>query len=155
MPTLKHIHFEISTLCNSQCITCPHSKIDRPKIADIGRIKDILTNELIEYKDSIETIEFFNYNEPLLTPDTFFELANLTNKLYGFGKLGLVTNGSVMSEEIANRLIDLELSHLFFSVDGMTRDIYEKHRVGLNFNQIYTNFSKMSFLLQVNSSLVM
>lgn len=138
---LVHAHFEISTLCNSQCIMCPQSKINRTKIIDVEKVKDVLKNELIVFKDTINVIEFHNYNEPLITADIFFDLAQVVNSIYGIGKVGLVSNGSIMSEDIANRLIDLQLSHLYFSIDGFSDEIYEQHRIGLKRNTIYNNIN--------------
>jgi MoaA/NifB/PqqE/SkfB family radical SAM enzyme len=147
MYDLKRIHIELSTLCNSKCITCPHSKIDRQKIIDIDRIKTLISVDCKEYVNSIQLFEFHNYNEPLLTFDPFCELAKLVRAHWGPQKVGVVSNGSIMTPDIANNLIDLQLAHLMFSIDGFSSEVYEAHRIGLNRNAVYENvemFMKIS-----------
>jgi MoaA/NifB/PqqE/SkfB family radical SAM enzyme len=136
---LKRCHIELSTLCNSKCITCPQSKINRDKRINLHRVQQLITKDLVDFKDSLELVEFHNYNEPLLTFETFVEMAKLVNATFGEGKVGLVTNGSIMNELIADELIALKLSHIFFSIDGFTKGTYESHRVGLNRNTVFNN----------------
>jgi MoaA/NifB/PqqE/SkfB family radical SAM enzyme len=144
---LKRIHIELSTLCNSKCITCPHSKIDRQKIIDTDRIKTLITVDCKEYADSINLFEFHNYNEPFLTFDLFYDLAKLVKAKWGPYRTGVVSNGSIMTPDIANKLIDLQLAHLMFSIDGFSPEIYEAHRVGLNRNKVYEN---LEYFMQVS-----
>lgn len=139
MINLQRVHIELSTLCNSKCITCPHSKIDREKIIDTERIKKLITTDCMEYRSTINLFEFHNYNEPLLTFDMFYELAQLVYRNWGSRKVGLVSNGSIMSADIADKLIGLNLSHLLFSIDGFSKEVYEAHRIGLNRDAVYNN----------------
>jgi MoaA/NifB/PqqE/SkfB family radical SAM enzyme len=135
----KRIHIEISTLCNSNCVTCPHCKIKRTKVIDVARIKKLITEEMKEYQGTLELIEFHNYNEPLLTPKIFFELTDLANQTFGFGKVGLVTNGSVMTPEIADQILDCKLKHILFSIDGFSKEVFERIRQGLDRDTVYKN----------------
>jgi len=139
MHKIKRIHIEISTMCNSQCITCPQSFIKRPKLIDVERVKRLITEDCLVYRDSLTVFEFHNYNEPFLTFELFYELALLVNEVYGKEKVGVVTNGSVMSEEIANKLLDLNLAYLYFSLDGLSKEVFEAHRVGLEYETVYRN----------------
>jgi len=136
----KRFHIESTVLCNSNCVTCPHEKITRDKIIDIPRIKKLITDDIKNnYGDIIELIEFHNYNEPLLTLDIFFELVELANKTFGPGKIGLVTNGSIMNPVLADRLIDAHLKHIIFSIDGFSKEVFEKTRRGLDRDTVYNN----------------
>jgi len=136
---IKRVTIEISTLCNSKCITCPQSKINRDKRIDIEIAKRIIEKDCLVYKDSIEFFEFHNYNEPLLTFDIFHELTLLVNSTYGDYKVGLVSNASKLTEQIADTLIELKLKHIYFSVDGFSKEVFEAHRIGLNRHLVYKN----------------
>ena len=137
--TPKRFHIETSTLCNSNCITCPHSKIKRAKLIDVPRIKKLITKEMTEYAAGLQLVEFHNYNEPLLTPKIFFELTDLVNETFGPGKVGLVTNGSVMDTEMADALLDAHLHHILFSIDGFTKETFQKVRLNLDRDKVYAN----------------
>lgn len=136
---LKRVTIEISTLCNSACITCPHSEIKRDKNIDEKRAFEIITKDCLEYKDTIDFFEFHNYNEPLLTFDLYCRLSMLVNAIYGYGKTGLVTNGSIMSKHIADCLFKLAPAHIYFSCDGYSKEVFESHRKTLDRDKIFQN----------------
>ena len=140
MYRLKRVHIELTTLCNSHCITCPHSKIDRPKIIDIERIKRLITVDCKPYS-TIELFEFHNYNEPLLDFNLFYEMASLVNSEWGYNKVGVVSNGSIMSPDIAKKLMMLRLAHLMFSIDGFSKEVFEAQRCGLDRDKVYENIN--------------
>lgn len=139
MHQVKRIHIESTTLCNSDCITCPHDKIERPKAIDLDIIKRVITEDCLEYRRSIDLFEFHNYNEPFIDFDLFYELASLVKERWGNKIIGVVSNGSIMTPEIADKLIDLDLAHLMFSVDGFSKKVFDAHRVGLKRDKVYKN----------------
>lgn len=139
MYNLQRVHIESTTLCNSQCITCPHSKIDRQKIIDVDRIKKLISVDCKAYKNTIQLFEFHNYNEPFLTFDLFYDLACLVNQEWGNNKIGIVSNGSIMTPDMADKIINLRPAHMMFSIDGFSPEVYENHRRGLHRDNVYEN----------------
>lgn len=136
---IKRLHIETSTICNSDCEICPQSLIQRQKKIDVVRVKRLITEDAVAYASTLHLVEFHNYNEPLLAFDLFCELSSLVNATFGPHKVGLVSNGSVMDEKKADRLVDLRLAHVLFSVDGFSKEVYENHRRGLDRDQVYRN----------------
>jgi MoaA/NifB/PqqE/SkfB family radical SAM enzyme len=130
--SLKHISIEISSECNAGCIHCPQSLImtGRPARIDYEQTQKLI-NEIKDWPD-LEYVEFHNYNEPLLYPEYFFHFASYTRDILGPGKIGIVTNGSTMTEILAERILRLEPHHVWFSLDALTLDVYSKIRPGLN-----------------------
>lgn len=137
--SIKRISLEISSICNSHCITCPHEFIRRDSIIDVNIARRVIEHDALVYKDGIQFFEFHNYNEPLLQFDLFLELAKMVQSIYGDYKIGLVSNGSVMSPKIACELIKLKPYHIYFSVDGFSKEVFELHRNGLNRDAVYLN----------------
>lgn len=130
---LKHITIEISLECNGGCKMCPQSLIDnlRPARIDYGRVIELL-EELKDWPD-LEYIEFHNYNEPLLYPNYFFSFASRARDILGPNKIGIVTNGSTMTENLAERILwELEPHHVWFSLDAFNLKTYQKIRPGLD-----------------------
>jgi radical SAM protein with 4Fe4S-binding SPASM domain len=53
--------------------------------------------------------------------------------------LSIFTNGSLLNEENAKKLIELEVDSVNISFDGVSKEIYEKIRVNLNFDEVSKN----------------
>lgn len=118
------IHIEITSKCNLACGFCPVHRVTRgePLSKDeiLGAIRQAATF-------NPDYIDFINYNEPLLSKE-FWEYAELVKSLIGGGRLGVVSNGTVMTEAIANRIINLPPKQMVFSVDAFTAETYAKVR---------------------------
>jgi len=55
----------------------------------------------------------------------------------------MFTNGLPLTETTADRLLDAGLDMLRFSVDGVTEEVYQKNRVGGQFERVYRNMKMM------------
>lgn len=135
----KQLHIEITTKCNLSCIFCPIHKVRENR-------GDPLTDEEIislihQAKDlEVDYIDFVNYGETLLHPH-WFDFVSLANLIMGQGHVGMVTNATIMSQEIAEKFVASKFCLLIFSVDGYTKEVYEKVRVGANRDKIYKNIN--------------
>jgi radical SAM protein with 4Fe4S-binding SPASM domain len=78
--------------------------------------------------------------EPLLHRN-FHEMVKIAKKLNM--RTQVFTNGLLLNELLADRLIDAGLDLMVFSVDGASEEIYQKNRVGGNFSKIYKNIEMM------------
>ena len=141
MNPLKHISIEISTECNGACKMCPCDLIDslRPGQIDYHRIVELF-EEIKEFPE-LEYIEFHNYNEPLLHPEYFFYFASRARSILGEKKIGIVTNGSTMTEILAWRILELEPHHVWFSLDSLVPDVYERIRPGLKLLRVLSGIN--------------
>lgn len=71
------------------------------------------------------------WGEPLLNKD-IFKIIEYASKIC---KTNISTNGMLVTEEIANKLICAGTSDIIVSVDGITQAVYEKYRTGGNVEQ--------------------
>jgi len=133
---LKHISIEISTECNGQCRHCPQSVIEDLRAPRIDYESAIELIKSLRYWPDLEYIEFHNYNEPLLYPNYFFYFASAARDVLGPNKIGIVTNGSTMNEILAERILQLEPHHVWFSLDSMRPQVYQRIRPGLNLTRV-------------------
>lgn len=129
------IHIELDTKCNMKCVMCPIDSIQRgEKMTD-----KVVINLIHQIKQlNVGYVDFVNYGEPLLHKD-FFKYCAMVTHLLGHRKLGIVTNGSMMNENIANWMMTLNPHFVIFSVDAFDKEIYEKVRVGADRDKIYAN----------------
>jgi MoaA/NifB/PqqE/SkfB family radical SAM enzyme len=128
------ISIETALSCNSRCVFCGHHN---------KTMTGTMTRELYEkiidqcHEYGIKTIFFGVYGE-FLTDRFMFERIGYLKK-YGM-KYGFITNASLMTPEITDKLLEAgSLTCINFSVNGFSREVYEKTMVGLKRDVAYKN----------------
>jgi molybdenum cofactor biosynthesis enzyme MoaA len=128
------ISIETALSCNSRCVFCGHHN----KIMTGTMTKELyekIIDECHEY--GIKTIYFGVYGE-FLTDKFMFERIGYLRK-YGMN-YGFITNASLLTPEITNKLFELGgLICVNFSINGFSREVYEKTMVGLKRDSAYKN----------------
>ena len=121
-----NLNVEATTRCNLECTFCTHSSLEENQVGDIDlesakRIIDEAKNF-----GGLPTINVNGLGEPLLRKDIpeFISYA----KEHGVQDVMFHTNGTIMTEELATRLIESGLDRIIFSVDSPDKATYEKMR---------------------------
>ena len=126
---MKRLWVTVTSRCNIRCKTCGlwKNQWDLP------------------YKTAKEVMENYPYMERLvwLGGEVFlykhfeemFDEACKWNNL----KQQIITNGYVLNEKWMNKIIKAENTELTFSVDGVTKEVYEEIRQGSNFERVISN----------------
>ena len=78
--------------------------------------------------------------EPMLHPKAV-ELMEYAKKVGA--KVGLITNGSIFTEESSTRLLEAQVDMIEFSVDAGDPKTYSKVRRGLKWNKLLRNVKRM------------
>ena len=125
MPQIHNLFFELTLRCNERCLHCGSSCGDVPS--------DEMTTEqwcgiLDQLKADLGTDNYMlciTGGEPLLRKD-FFEIMGYANKL-GFN-WGMTSNGTLITEEVAQKLRDCGMKTISISLDGMpeTHDAFRR-----------------------------
>lgn len=112
MDTLNKLYIEPSTKCNLSCDMCfRHTWFDEPiQHMDMKVFKAIINSISVETK----TIFFGGMGEPLCHPDILKMIALCNEKKV---EVELLTNGSLLTEDVTNRLVELEVKRLWISMD--------------------------------------
>jgi radical SAM protein with 4Fe4S-binding SPASM domain len=132
-PTLLQI--ENTNFCNAKCIMCPHTiMIRKSKIMSLVDFKKIVDNVVKSY--NIKKITITGFGEPLIDP-TLVNKIKYVNKKYENIKVDLYTNASMMTRKISNKLLDLKIDRITFSVNG-TKQNYA-NIVGLDYEKTQNN----------------
>jgi radical SAM protein with 4Fe4S-binding SPASM domain len=130
---LESVNCEVTSLCNARCIMCPHERISR-----LSYMPQLNFQRVVDEAVDMGT-RFFNlaqYGEPLIDKCLEERVEYITK--HGANAF-FFTNGSLMTRERARGLLDAGLKSIAFSIDGATKETYEKIRLGLNFDQTYRN----------------
>lgn len=141
--TNPEVRIENSSVCNAHCVICPREKMTRPKV--------VMPNDhfykLVDQADKLgaKIISVFGYGEPLID-------RLIHDKISYCSDLGLEThvstNALLLSDVIAVRLLDAGLSHIRFSVHGISSDHYKAIH-GLNFSTVLSHIYRF---IELNDS---
>lgn len=117
------LNIEATNACNLRCIMCPREKSSRK----VGYMEFELFKKIIEECKGrrVRKIAFHKDGEPLLHPmlPEFVQYAKDANTAE---LLGLTTNGTLLNQERAGKLIEAGLDEVCISIDAVNPDTYKK-----------------------------
>jgi len=129
------LQIEVTNYCNFNCYSCPRENLKRK----LGYMDYDLYKKIInENKDFLETVLLFHMGEPLLHKDIAKMVAHAKSNHI---KTVIFTNGYLLTEENAIKLIDAKLDLLVISFDGIKKETYETVRAGSNQDVVLNNIS--------------
>lgn len=133
------IYIETTNLCNAKCIMCPHEKITRQPYYMIDEVFEKAVGET--EKIGLEGAQIFLHKEgePLMDPKLMDRLAIVASKFANNNEVGISTNGMLFTHEMADRFIETGANLIFFSVDGVDKEEYERIRVNLKYDVVEDN----------------
>jgi len=126
-----HAQIETTTACNLNCIMCSREKY-HGKGKHLSR--EILRKLLDEVFPYLQEAILSSFGEPLLYP----HLDDLLESLQRFPRLsmGFYTNLIPLTEEKAEQIIRQGVSYLCVSIDGATKETYERIRQNGRWEQL-------------------
>lgn len=137
-----HLNIELVYGCNLKCEFCAFSgSLDDPK-HQVRRGKRISFEKYCEIIDEgvkrgLCSVSLNGYNEPLIQQD-IAEYIKYARQA-GVIDVSLHTNALLLTEQISRGLIDSDLSMIMFSIDGFTKQTYEKVRQGSSYDTVMQN----------------
>ena len=135
------IQIETTSVCNSACITCSHKTMKRSKTHMSFDLFKKIIDDCAQNKKYIKRMGLFFMGEPFLAPDIFKEIIYAKSK--GIKNIFLMSNGSILTKEKAKKLLNSDLDEIIFSIDGATKETFEKIREGLDFDQVISNITNL------------
>ena len=132
------VYLESTNVCNLDCIMCPTGMhIDtRPK----GYLDwDLFTAVVDEIAPWAEAVVLHSWGEPLLHKRIYDMIEYAKAK-------GLwvetSTNATRLTEEAARKILAAGLDRIYLSMDGLTKETYEKVRVKGKFEEVLGNIER-------------
>lgn len=132
---------ETASVCNLRCVMCPNKDFPAAR-------KGVMSFELFkkivdEARGFARDVYLHHRGEPLLNPALF-------DMIRYAGAAGLKTrfhtNGALLDEGRARRLLEAAPDLVSFSVDGFTRETYEQVRGGAVFDRTVDNILRLAAL---------
>lgn len=129
------VRIETTNACNACCTICPHRNSQRR----ITRMDDALYARLIDECASFgcREVHLHNFGEPLM--DKQIEDRVSYAKRQGIKKVKFFSNGSLLNCDRAKGLIEAGLDEIKISIDGATKEEFERIRVPLKFETVVQN----------------
>lgn len=136
------VRIETTNACNAKCTICPHRDIQRP----IRQMDDGLFTTIIDecVRAGCREVHLHNFGEPLLDKQLEERIRYAKGK--GLPKVKIFSNGSLLNEPRARRLIEAGLDEIKISFDGATREEFERIRVPLKFDRVVQNVKRLAAL---------
>jgi hypothetical protein len=133
------VRIETTNACNARCTVCPHASMRRP----IARMADDLYRRLIDECAccGCREVHLHNFGEPLM--DKQLEDRVSYAKGRGIEKVKIFSNCSLLNSERAKGLIEAGLDEIKISLDGASKEEFEKIRVPLRFETVMRNITDL------------
>lgn len=135
---------ETANLCNLRCLMCFHADNEEQhfpvtettnvRIMSMDTFKRIV-DECAQHK--LPALKLSWRGEPMLNKK-FTEMIRYA-KAKGILEVTSLTNATLMNEKICREIVSAKLDQLVISIDGFSKETYEKVRVGANYEEVRDN----------------
>lgn len=147
-PLPQELQVEVTGACNLRCRMCLVSY--RPALGKTSGAMDLAAfTELVDSLPALRKVTMQGLGEPLLAPDFFAMLELLASR--GIS-MGFNTNGTLLTREKAERLVELGVDWLHVSLDGATAATYEDVRRRSQFELVRKNIAGLMDVLRVSGA---
>ena len=133
------VQIESTNLCNAKCVFCPRDEMHRRQgIMDMDLYKKIV-DECAAL--GITHVRMHNYGEAFLDRQLVEKVRYAKDK--GIAEVGVISNGSLITKEIAAGMIDAGLDAINISVDASGKETFERTRVNLEYDTVIDNIRNL------------
>ena len=136
---------DVARVCNASCIHCAYRVVkddplfqEGPKFMSWNVFK-VIADECSQYPDL--NFRFTCHGEPLLHPK-IIAMVKYAKKL-GISPVSINTNGSLLTEDMAEALIRTGIDVIEVSLDAFSKEKYEAVRRNLNFENTMENLKNL------------
>ncbi|MDH5378054.1 MAG: radical SAM protein [Gammaproteobacteria bacterium] len=142
--TPKYVEIETTIMCNAKCWFCPQKNtLRQPKY-----MEDWLWKKIIDDTRDIGAIyRPFLLNEPF-ADKRMPEIVRYMKK-DPTAQVEFNTNGSMLTQKVADQILDSGVNVMRFSIDGFRKETFDESR-GISYDKVYKHVRY--FLEQVKSS---
>jgi MoaA/NifB/PqqE/SkfB family radical SAM enzyme len=137
MPEIVQI--ESTNICNAKCVFCPRDDMHRRQgIMSVELFRKIV-DECVEL--GITHVRMHNYGEAFIDKRLVEKVRYAKQK--GIKEVGMISNGSLITDQIARGMIDAGLDAINISVDASGKEVFESTRVGLKYDKVIGNIERL------------
>lgn len=133
------VQIESTNICNARCVFCPRDQMHRRQ----GVMDEALFHKVADDCAAlgIRHVRLHNYGEPFVDRHLTDKIAYAKQK--GIAEVGVISNGSLIDEQVARGVIEAGLDAINISVDASGREVFERTRVGLEYDKVIANIERL------------
>src|SRR5688572_25241415 len=133
------VQIESTNICNAKCVFCPRDEMHRRQgIMSLDLYKKIV-DECVEL--GITHVRVHNYGEPFVDRRLVEKVRYAKQK--GIKEVGMISNGSLITEQVARGMIEAGLDAINISVDASGKEVFESTRLGLKYDKVIANIERL------------
>ena len=137
MPEIVQI--ESTNICNAKCVFCPRDDMHRRQgIMSVELFRKIV-DECVDL--GITHVRMHNYGEAFIDKMLVEKVRYAKQK--GIKEVGVISNGSLITEQVARGMIDAGLDAINISVDASGKEVFESTRLGLKYDKVIANIERL------------
>ena len=133
------VQIESTNICNAKCVFCPRDEMHRTQGVMSMELFRKIVDECAEL--GITHVRVHNYGEPFMDRTLVEKVRYAKQK--GIKEVGMISNGSLITENVARGMIEAGLDAINISVDASGREVFESTRLGLNYDKVIANIERI------------
>jgi MoaA/NifB/PqqE/SkfB family radical SAM enzyme len=133
------VQIESTNICNARCVFCPRDEMRRRQ----GVMDTVLYRRVVDQcaELGIRHVRLHNYGEPFVDRDLAGKVAYAKQR--GIAEVGVISNGSLIDDQVARDVVAAGLDAINISVDAAGREVFERTRVGLKYDTVIANVERL------------
>lgn len=133
----RFIEIETVNACNARCPMCTIDDWQRHTPTMKDDLFKKIADEILDHRNEVKRVSLYRDGEPLLDKKLPQRVAYLSNG--GIQATSISTNVSLLTEEKARDLLEAGLDMIILSIDSLDKEIFERIRVRLRFEEVLEN----------------
>jgi MoaA/NifB/PqqE/SkfB family radical SAM enzyme len=133
------VQIEATNICNAKCVFCPRDEMHRRQGIMTVELFRKVVDECAEL--GITHIRMHNYGEAFVDKQLVDKVRYAKQK--GIQEVGAISNGSLITEQVARGMIEAGLDAINISVDASGKDTFESTRIGLKYDKVIGNIERL------------
>jgi len=133
------VQIESTNICNAKCVFCPRDEMHRRQGIMTFDLFRKIVDECAEL--GITHVRVHNYGEPFVDRQLVEKVRYAKQK--GIKEVGMISNGSLITEPVARGMIEAGLDAINISVDASGKEVFESTRIGLNYDKVIANIERL------------
>ena len=133
------VQIESTNICNAKCVFCPRDDMHRRQgVMDMALFRKVV-DECREL--GIEHVRMHNYGEPFIDRQLVEKVRYAKHR--GIPQVGMISNGSLINDDVARGMIEAGLDAINISVDAAGKEVFETTRIGLKYDKVIANIERL------------
>ena len=136
----SYVEIETVNACNARCPMCTINDWNRNYPIMKDNVFNKISDDLIENKKHLKRVVLHRDGEPLIDKKLAPRIAKFKDN--GINNTSIATNVSLLNEKRSREILEAGLGLIIMSIDSLKKDVFEKIRKRLIFEEVRDNAIK-------------